>query len=88
MTSDGKEYYYNPTTKNEKGDSKNGRYIPLTKDVKFILTELKQNQEALGIHSEWVFAKEDGEWTTTVAYYESLYMWDAFNEANGISVAV
>ncbi len=153
MTSDGKEYYYNPTTKNEKGDSKNGRYIPLTKDVKFILTELKQKQEALGIHSEWVFAKEDGEWTTTVAYYESLYkvcveklglglsnnhafrialnsyvlipmglnpaerarilghsvktnlenytfsrdkeylheigdMWDAFNEANGISVAV
>lgn len=73
ITENGKEYYYNPTTKNEKGDSKNGRYIPLTKDVKYILSELKKKQEALGIHSEWVFCKEDGTWTTTVAYYESLY---------------
>ena len=47
--------------------------IPLTKDVKYILSELKKKQEALGIHSEWVFCKEDGTWTTTVAYYESLY---------------
>ena len=72
-TANGKEYYYNPTTKNEKGESKNGRYIPLTQEVKHILNELKKKQEALGIHSEWVFAKEDGNWTTTVAYYESLY---------------
>ena len=45
----------------------------LTQEVKHILNELKKKQEALGIHSEWVFAKEDGNWTTTVAYYESLY---------------
>lgn len=69
----GKEYYYNPTTKNEKGESRNGRYIPLTKEVKHILDELKEKQDSLGIHSEWVFAKEDGTWTTTAAYYESLY---------------
>ena len=68
-----KEYYYNPTTKNEKGESQNGRYIPLTKEVKHILNELKEKQKKLGIHSEWVFAKENGDWITTVGYYESLY---------------
>lgn len=73
ITESGKEYYYNPTTKNEKGESQNGRYIPLTKEVKHILDELKSKQETLGIHSEWVFAKEDGNWITTVGYYESLY---------------
>lgn len=73
ITDNGKEYYYNPTTKNEKGESRNGRYIPLTKEVKHILEQLKAKQTALGIVSEWVFAKEDGNWITTVAYYESLY---------------
>ena len=37
------------------------------------MDELKSKQKALGIHSEWVFCKEDGSWTTTVSYYESLY---------------
>lgn len=71
---DGKKvYYYNPTTKNEKGVSKNGRYIPITNRIKRILDELKAKQDELGIVSEWVFCKEDGSWITTVAYYESLY---------------
>ncbi len=71
---DGKKvYYYNPTTKNEKGVSNNGRFIPLSNRIRQILDELKAKQEALGIHSEWVFCKEDGSWTTTVSYYESLY---------------
>ena len=68
-----KVYYYNPTTKNEKGVSNNGRFIPLTNRIREILDELKAKQKALGIHSEWVFCKEDGSWTTTVSYYESLY---------------
>lgn len=68
-----KVYYYNPTTKNEKGVSNNGRFIPLTNRIREILDELKSKQKALGIHSEWVFCKEDGSWTTTVSYYESLY---------------
>ena len=67
-----KVYYYNPTTKNEKGVSNNGRFIPLTNRIREILDELKAKQKALGIHSEWVFCKEDGSWTTTVSYYESL----------------
>lgn len=71
---DGKKvYYYNPTTKNEKGISQNGRYIPLSQNIKEILSELKTKQSKLGINSEWVFARENGEWTTTVAYSESLY---------------
>ncbi|MCR5144153.1 MAG: hypothetical protein K6B67_02450 [Lachnospiraceae bacterium] len=69
----GKKYYYNGTTKNEKGESRDGRYIPLTEEVRKILGELKRKQEELGIETEWIFAKEDGSWTTTVAYYESLY---------------
>ncbi len=68
-----KVFYYNPTTKNEKGESNNGRYIPLTKRIKEILDEIKAKQEALGISSEWVFCKKNGEWITTVSYYESLY---------------
>lgn len=71
---DGKKvYYYNPTTKNEKGVSHNGRFIPITHEVRMILTELKEKQQALGIISEWVFCKENGDWITTVAYYEALY---------------
>ena len=68
-----KTYYYNPTTKDEKGISHDGRKFPITSDIRKILTELKAKQEALGIESEWVFAREDGSWTTTAAYYEALY---------------
>jgi len=68
-----KVYYYNPTTKNEKGVSHNGRFIPLTNRIRNILEDLKAKQESLGICSEWVFCKEDGSRITTVAYYESLY---------------
>lgn len=71
---DGKKvYYYNPTTKNEKGVSHNGRFIPITSAIRKILDELKSKQEALGIESEWVFCKANGDWITTVAYYEALY---------------
>ena len=71
---DGKKvFYYNPTTKNEKGISSNGRYIPITNRIRAILDELKEKQNDLGIISEWVFCKEDGSWITTVSYYESLY---------------
>lgn len=68
-----KVYYYNPTTKNEKGISNNGRYIPITNHIREILDELREKQKELGIVSDWVFCKEDGSWTTTVSYYESLY---------------
>lgn len=68
-----KYYYYNPTTKNAKGESNNGRYIPLTQEVTHILSELKSKQLSLKIDSEWGFCKEDGNWITTAGYYKSLY---------------
>ncbi|MCR5796422.1 MAG: tyrosine-type recombinase/integrase [Eubacterium sp.] len=71
---DGKKvYYYNPSTKNEKGVSRDGRRIPITDNLRKVLNDLKLKQKSLGIASEWVFCKADGSWTTTAAYYESLY---------------
>lgn len=68
-----KVFYYNPSTKNEKGISRDGRYFPMTDEIRKILSALKAKQTALGIKSDWVFCRRNGEWTTTVAYYESLY---------------
>ena len=50
-----------------------GRFIPVTHEIRKILSELKEKQDELGISSEWVFCKENGDWITTVAYYEALY---------------
>ncbi|MBQ8139000.1 MAG: tyrosine-type recombinase/integrase [Lachnospiraceae bacterium] len=66
-------FYYNPSTKNEKGISSNGRYIPITNRIRRILDELREKQVKLGIRSEWVFCKEDGTWMTTVSYCKALY---------------
>lgn len=66
---DGKRvYYYNPTTKNEKGISRDGRHIPLTSSIRKILQALKEKQDALGINSEWVFCKQDGKWILSGTY--------------------
>ncbi len=37
-------HWYNPTTKNEKGVSNNGRFIPLTNRIREILDEQKAKQ--------------------------------------------
>lgn len=69
---DGKRvYYYNPTTKEEKGVSRGGRFTPLTSNIRKILQSLKAKQDALGINSEWVFCKRDGTWILygTYAYH-------------------
>lgn len=68
-----KVYYYNPSTKNEKGVSLNGRYIPINQNTRHILTELKREQVEQGIRSEWVFCKTSGEWITTSGYSRALY---------------
>ena len=64
----GKEYYYAPWTKNEKGISKGGRKFPLTNTIRDILNELKELQDKMGICSEYVFCHPDGEWIKTDAY--------------------
>lgn len=67
-TEGGKDYYIVPYTKNEKGESEDGRDFPLTKKLKALLSEIKEKQKALGIDSEFVFCHEDGEWIKTDAY--------------------
>lgn len=64
----GRVYYLVPYTKNEKGESEDGRDFPLTLKIKSILDELKALQEELDIHSEFIFCHEDGEWIKTDAY--------------------
>ena len=66
------EYSYASWTKDEKGRSNGGRYFPLTNEIKAILDELKEVQNSLGIHSEYVFCHEDGEWIKKEAYQTSL----------------
>ncbi|MCF0142462.1 MAG: tyrosine-type recombinase/integrase, partial [Parasporobacterium sp.] len=64
----GKDYYLVPYTKNEKGQSADGREFPLTRKIREILAELKGKQMELGIQSEFIFCHEDGDWIKTDAY--------------------
>jgi integrase len=64
----GKDYYFVPYTKNEKGESEDGRDFPLTRKIKALLDEIKEKQEKMGIESEFIFCHEDGDWIKTDAY--------------------
>ena len=68
-----KHYYYNESTKDEKGQSRGGRKFPMTDKIRLILDGIKKKQEDLGIETEWVFAKITGEWITTAGYTEALF---------------
>lgn len=57
-----------PYTKNEKGDSEDGRDFPLTIKIAELLNEIKEKQEKLGIKSEFIFCHEDGTWIKTKGY--------------------
>jgi len=64
----GKEYYLAAYTKNEKGESEDGREFPLTKKLIALLSEIKQKQDDRNIQSEFIFCHEDGEWIKSDAY--------------------
>lgn len=49
-------------TKDERGQSKGGRYFPLTEKIIEILDELKENQRQIGVSSEYVFCTNEGTW--------------------------
>lgn len=71
---DGKNnYYYEPSTKNEKGVSKGGRMFPQTEKIKSLLDGIRNLQEQNDVATEWVFGRNDGSWMTTDGYYECLY---------------
>lgn len=61
-------YYIVPYTKNERGQSKGGRYFPLTDEILSLLTELKTVLKKEGIKSEYVFCHANGEWMNTMSY--------------------
>lgn len=67
------DYYIVNYTKNEKGISQGGRYFPINPNMQTILLDVKEAQNKLGIHSEFVFCDRDGSFTTTKAYYNVLY---------------
>ncbi len=62
------EYYYVLYTKNERGISEDGRYFPLTNELRYMLIEMREWQDKLGINPEFVFSTADGEWIKTVGY--------------------
>ena len=64
------KYEYAPYTKEEKGNSKGGRYVPLLPEAKEMLMELYKKQEELGIKSEYVFANPDGSWIKSDTHYQ------------------
>ena len=68
MANGKKVYYYDTCTKNEKGISEDGREFPLTRNISFLLTELRTKQNELGIKSEYIFCHEDGDWIKKDAY--------------------
>lgn len=62
------DYYYVPYTKNERGVSDDGRYFPLTDDLRDMFLEMKDWQKSFGIDPEYVFCHENGIWIVTTAY--------------------
>jgi integrase len=57
-------YYYEDSTKNEKGRSRGGRKFPMTKTIEEILIRLWEAQRTIGLDAEWVFEVEPGKWLT------------------------
>ena len=73
------EGVYQKYTKNEKGESKGGRLIPLTPKAQKILAELKERLIRAEIQSEFLFCHEDGRLVIPSSYEE--YIRNAFDKA-------
>jgi len=63
---------YDAHTKNEKGLSSNGRFFPLTDELKALLKEIKSRQDSLNIRSSFIFCNKDGEWIKEHTYVKFL----------------
>lgn len=63
------KYVYADYTKNERGNSQGGRYVPLLPEAEKYLKELFDLQKTLGIDSEWVFTDEKGDWVKNDSQY-------------------
>lgn len=61
-------YYEVCYTKNERGQSKGGRFFPLTDEISSLLTELSAVLAKENIQSEYVFCYANGKWMNTMSY--------------------
>lgn len=68
-----REYFYDSSTKDEKGVSAGGRKCPLFANAYELLVEIKQKQAERGIHTEFVFARQNGEWVLAETYEKWLH---------------
>lgn len=57
-----------PWTKDEKGESKGGRYVPIFPGLQEVLDYCKKWQEERGIESEFIFCDEEGKWIEKTSY--------------------
>ena len=64
------EYFHVPYTKDEKGNSKGGRFVPLLPEAREMLLELFEKQKQQGIDTNWVFANPDGSWIKSDTHYQ------------------
>ena len=64
---------YQDYTKNERGESKGGRYFPLTPKAKAILAEIRTRQEKVGVISDFIFCYKDGRFILPTSYEEYLH---------------
>lgn len=58
----GGEYIELPYTKDERVHPHDGRYFPVTDKIEELLYKIKNIQESLGIYSDYIFCRENGEW--------------------------
>lgn len=63
-------YEHVPYTKDEKGNSRGGRFVPLLPEAKALILELYEKQRILGIESKYVFANPDGSWIKSDTHYQ------------------
>lgn len=61
-------YLYTPYTKDEKGDSNDGRLFPATDKIKKLLSEYKLYLNNAGISSDFIFCDSKGEWLKVCNY--------------------
>ena len=65
-------YRYDPHTKDEKGQTQEGRYFPIYQELKELLLEIKEKQDRYGVKSKYVFCLRNGSWITIHGYTKFL----------------
>ena len=59
-------------TKNEKGISQGGRYIPITNELKSVLEEISAHQKSINLQTDYILCDDDGSPITKTSYEKYL----------------